>query len=863
MSPRYRCFSGFAMLTRAPRRLLILLATISMLMSIVGCGPQDGAPGVHTGSMLRGSSGTATERDPAKLLERIADSDLAPNELREVLLFVLQRYRNCKSYADNAQIRLSFEQDRKRVVNETSVSVRYVRDKKLLLDVTSSDNRIVVRSDGSDLFATIEDGPTQDFDGQICRRPVTAPLTLDDIYSVTEYADPLRYDQLTSILLGLPLHLQHSQLGLVLHDVPASNLVPEQALIQRLANQKIGGELCVCLKVIVPAKQNSADAGEHYTYWIEPQSPAIKRVELPTGRLFASVPKESRPTTPRLTLDLNEAAFDVELADSLFAAPNSKSPTFVRNFVVPPLPLPSDLFGKEIGELEFSTLTDKLERSSHWKGKHAVLVWFDEHNESRRVLQAVEQLFRQSKGNRDRVVFRAISVLDPRTASSRDVRARLNDWQVSFPAARDAAAVGRDKLQISAAPTVVVFGADQKLHLFSEGVNPNIADDVNAVLQSLVQGDDVGTGVLEQFKDEQLEYKRQLAKARIAPPDGIDAGATQIAAKSTPKHLKLSELWTTKLEAPGNIVVEKRNATSSPSLLVVDRLQDIVRLDSKGNEVERVSPDLAVGDAISQLQRFALPDGSVRYAAWSILGRRVYLLDQDLKLTLTYPAKPQDHAGILDVVLDDSDGDGSAELYVVFRDPVGLHSVGEDGSRRWSNRRIPGLVSAIVDPGGLRRLLVCGDSGTVSPLLPSDGAAQKPIAVAGRTIHSLTRSSGQQRPTQILAMSYTLEGRLIAIGLNRSLEEQWSYGLPNGVFQSQIRSPLSAKMFSDRTWQWLMAGPDGSVHIVSDDGTFFDAFNSGVSVTGLNGYRTVDASGGYAVLVVSSADGVTAWRVEK
>jgi hypothetical protein len=108
-------------------------------------------------------------------------------------------------------------------------------------------------------------------------------------------------------------------------------------------------------------------------------------------------------------------------------------------------------------------------------------------------------------------------------------------------------------------------------------------------------------------------------------------------------------------------------------------------------------------------------------------------------------------------------------------------------------------------------------------------------------------------------MSFTLEGRLIAIGLNRNLQEQWSYGLPNGVFQSQVKTPTSVKITGGDSWQWLLAGPDGSVHIVDDDGNFFDAFNFGQNVTGIAGYQDGDAG----ILLISTNDSVTALRVKK
>ena len=100
--------------------------------------------------------------------------------------------------------------------------------------------------------------------------------------------------------------------------------------------------------------------------------------------------------------------------------------------------------------------------------------------------------------------------------------------------------------------------------------------------------------------------------------------------------------------------------------------------------------------------------------------------------------------------------------------------------------------------------------------------------------------------------------------MNRNLQEQWSYGLPNGIYQSQVRTPESAKLLPGDPLQWLLAGPDGSVHLISDDGDFFEAFNSGFNVSGLTGFRISDSSGAESsVLLLSTDDSVRAYEIEK
>ena len=837
--------------------------------------PVDDKGAAVAGGLVTDELGSAL----AAMVHETPGGESSPAELRQVLLQLLHRFRDCSSYADNARIRLSYDPPRNdagqpnhdgqpnasnRVTSETRLTVRFVRPNRLSVEVASSNNRIEVRSDGRDLMARIEDAATQNFGGQISRLPCPSTVSVDDIYAVTEYADPSRPESLTSILAGVPLHLHQSQLGMLLPAIPLEQMVPRDAIIERVANQKIGSTVCVRLRVTAKMPGAEAPLRQASTYWIAPDTQTIRRIELPTAGMYEHRPKESRPTNVQLVLDLDESVFDGAIADSVFAMPVSNESRFVRYFVVPPLPLPSDLFGIDVGELEFATLDKQRERSSHWEGKHAVLVWFDGHEESRRILGEIERAFQQFKAHRDRVVFRAICVDDPGQTSDRQVRARLNDWRVSFPAARDVSALGRDVFKIDAAPSIVVYGADQKVHLFSVGVDPKVAENTSVVLQSLLQGTDVGAGVLEQFDKEKQQFRRQLAIASVDRPDSLESAKAVVAPRSAPKHLEVAEVWkSAAAKSPGNLL-SVQSDNGQVETFVVDGLREIVKLNDSGNEIDRFQPQLAPDDLISQLQTFTTRAGKKYFATWSTLGKCVYVFDESMQLLFKYPQTDQDYPGIQDVLVADLDSDEDVEVYVSFRDPVGLHRVSSQGKRIWSNRRVTGIASISQDPAGFGRLLTCGDDGAIHPVFFSDGRSEKSIVIAGRTIHRLVKSvSRSSRPTQMMGMSFTLEGRLIAIGMNRNLQEQWSYGLPNGIYQSQVQTPISVSMLEGNPLQWLLAGPDGSVHLVSDDGTFFDTFNSGFNVTGLTGYRLQDAERESSRLLLSTDDSVRAYRIKK
>jgi hypothetical protein len=290
-------------------------------------------------------------------------------------------------------------------------------------------------------------------------------------------------------------------------------------------------------------------------------------------------------------------------------------------------------------------------------------------------------------------------------------------------------------------------------------------------------------------------------------------------------------------------------------------MREIVELDTAGKVVAKYSLGLAADELVTYLKPFTDNSGRNHWVGSARQGRQLFVFDDKFQKELQYPRSDQRHSGIQDVFVTDLDRDEhrEAEIYVAFADPVGLHRIDLKSDRVWSCRSVPGITSVTKDRARFGRLLVCSASGSVVPIFVN-GESETPIVVRQRTIHSLTASaSTRRRATEYLGMTYDIQGRLIAVGLSRDLEEEWSYGLPGGAYQSQVETPVSAAMLAGAPLQWLLAGPEGSIHMIDDDGEFFDSFNPGHIVHGLAGFR----DSGQSLLVVSSASGVTAYRVDR
>jgi hypothetical protein len=88
-------------------------------------------------------------------------------------------------------------------------------------------------------------------------------------------------------------------------------------------------------------------------------------------------------------------------------------------------------------------------------------------------------------------------------------------------------------------------------------------------------------------------------------------------------------------------------------------------------------------------------------------------------------------------------------------------------------------------------------------------------------------------------------------------ETIWKYELPFGSIRT-VEPIIVGRVLPGTASQWILPGCDGSVHILGADGTLIDRFNYGAPI---NGLATAEIDG-KPVLLISSANGVEAFRVE-
>jgi hypothetical protein len=761
----------------------------------------------------------------------------------DVLKEMIAAYQHASSYSDQGKVQVSFRQDGKRIEDQADLSVKLVRPNKLSLKAY----QVLIACDGKTYHAKIADEATADMDNQVVVRAAPETLSLQELYS-----DAVLHDVINSGLGRYPV-----QLELLLSETPLESVF--QPTVQRALLEDGRVEDRPCYRV------SATSAEGMFVFWIDRQNHLLQRLEYPTDALLGLQPQSEQVSDLQLVANFYEAKFGDNPPGAAFQFMPSPDAKQVRFFVVPPQPLPSDRFGKQLGDFFFTNLqAGKVTRDS-LAGKIAVLVWFNNHQSGKATLEQLEKV-RTAYQDNDRVSFHAVCT-EPSSMSNDQLAQLIDSWGVSVPVVRDLEPFGNVLFHISALPTLVVLDGQSVLQIFDVGLHPKLSEELPIVLERLLKGDNIAADILRDFQNDMALYQRSLIAAGAAQTAAlVELPETKIVARSEPKQLKLTKLWTcSELSAPGNILTFQRSpkepASAEASILVFDGWQTVAEVDAKGQVAQRHLLELPDSASVSYLRTAVDASGRRYFVACAAQSQQLYLFDQDWKLLLSYPDVHQEHPGIIDTQISDLDNDGTPELYVGFWDLIGVQGVSLEGKRLWSNRTNNTVLSLATTPPddiGWRKLLVTGDRGAISRI-NQFGSHDPQIAVRERAIHRLFADSVEDNlSATYCGISYTPDGNLVAVGLSGQFEEQWSYALPPGAFRNQIQFVTSGRLLQRPGGQWVLAGPDGSIHIVAADGNFNDHFHYGERLTGL----ATAQLGSSPVLLVATEKNVTAWNID-
>jgi hypothetical protein len=302
------------------------------------------------------------------------------------------------------------------------------------------------------------------------------------------------------------------------------------------------------------------------------------------------------------------------------------------------------------------------------------------------------------------------------------------------------------------------------------------------------------------------------------------------------------------------------SAAKPAHLLVISDNRTVYELDMAGKTLDKHELPIPEGTGVQHVVSQSDAKGNRYYLAWANLGKQLFLFDQAWQLQASYPDLKQEHDGIRDCTLGDLRGEGSLDIYVAFWGAAGVHEVSLAGRRNWTNRAATApqsLTLGPIDAAGRRQLLISTAAGNLLPLNPS-GREMAPRTIGSYAVHDLARSPLTAMQTPYCAFSLTAEGASRAIALDTDFVERWSYEMPEGAHRNALRPVATGSVLPGSAGDWVLAGADGSVHLIAADGSASDFFYLGKEITGLAAAR-----GESKLLFVASAEGIAALRLSK
>jgi hypothetical protein len=804
-----------------------LFIALSALVLFVGCQKSEST----SGDSPKASVDDAKTVSVTESMKPAADLSAS-----EILKRLLATYRQANTYRDNAVVRLAFRQSGQPVFQEQPFAVAYERPDKLSIHAFQA----TVKCDGRELKARIEDAASNNVDNQIVVRSAPKPLKLKDLAS-----DELLYETISSRLRRQPV-----QLELLLEAGGLVAAFDADVACQRLADKEQGSKLCFRVEVPSP--------GGAFVFWVDQQDFILRRLDYPVAALVADLANDPSISQLELFADFRDAAINVPLNPGQFVLdvpPNSKQ---IKAFTKPPPPLPSDLFGQQPAEFYFTRLDGKRLAEKDLAGKIAVLAWYHDNPACEATLQQVSAAA-QRLSQDNAVAFYAVAT-DPTTVSADALRRRLAEWKVELPIVRDLEAFGDKAFHIELQPTITVLDKRGCVQIFQAGGSPELAEQLVGIVERLKRGDDLAAEILAEYRRERERYEQILSRGGPEPGELVEVPEAVIRRRSEPQKIRIRPLWECEVEGVGNLVVSS-SSDGSPQSFVLSGGRSVVEIDGQGKVVGRHSLEIPPPGVITFFRTATDKSGKRFFVGSSPLASQCFLFDADWKLLLAFPAVDQAPLGVADLALADLDNDGQLEIFVAAAGGAGVVDLSLQGDVRWRSSAVPAAMSLAIsqpDDLGSKMIFVSGDEKGAIGRINRFGNAESAVSVRNwsiaRIFGGLFSASGQ---ANFVALATSMKNEPFLVGLSDEMSEKWNYPLPPGVHQNPIEPVTASRMLPGHQGEWWLAGPDGSVHLITADGQLFDSFFTGMPLTGIAATKI----GEKAVLLVSSVERVMAWEV--
>jgi thiol-disulfide isomerase/thioredoxin/outer membrane lipoprotein-sorting protein len=641
------------------------------------------------------------------------------------------------------------------------------------------------------------------------------------------------------------------QLAMLLNADDKVQVFPEDESPRLLDKQSLRGR--ECYRVSTTSTKGTR------TFWIDAETYALLRLELPIDADRDVLDPENQFSKLAVWIDFEDAAFDAKIDAKAFEMEVAKDSQRVRRFVSPPPPAPPDSLGKPLANFQFKSLDGNPVTQETLAGKTVLLdFWQVDCKPCKAHTPDLEQVYQELK-DEDAFAFYAVNMDGPR-ATGEVIARTLSNWGGTMPVLLDPAESAWDSLKIEGTPTLMLLdpkGRLQYLHT-REHRDPK---GLMALIRRVMSGVDLASAIRAEHHQLTKEYERELAAVAIQDATlDVEVPQPQSSEQKLPEKFTAVELWQTKPDAvarPGFSLVIK-DKVGNKGALVLDGGQAIVELDANGAAVAR--HELTDNtDQAGGFLRIWIHEADRRYVAASGVGwQKAYLFDDAWKPLLVFPAER--HPGIADVQLATHGDAGEPRLFVGYWGGVGVQGVGLNGRRQWSQRKLDQVVQLTLVPtkpgasAAASEIWCTSNRGTIT-VLDAEGKLQREFAVGLRALMhvAIAQVDGAVR---CCGLALETPGQYQAVGFSADGELRWQYRLPAGEYARQVERIQHVALPGGKNC-WMIPAANGMIHWLDHGGKLLDTFAYGEPLTGLSLTNQGDA----AILLVSTADKLTAWKL--
>ena len=828
----------------------VLLGLTIAAMIVTGCGRSDSKPTkpgevADKTSVAEADSTSAISRpipaDPSSAGESAKAVDMGEvAEVRRVLSDMVEAYRKATSYQDVAEVKMEGRIDGKPFSDRGNYVVTMQRPNKLRMHIYQG----TAICDGATLYAWVAGIPNQ-----VLKVPAPAKLDIASIFAGNVLADAMANGP-TQNFAWVPL-----QMILLCSPDPLNTLLFEAKETRFLPPAEIDGRNC--LRVQVRRSDGTC------VFWIDEQDHILRRFEFPIEQM-AGMAGSRKLDGLSLVANFTAADLNKPIDPKAFQAALPPDAETVGEL----MPTVVQMLGKT-SDFIFVGMDNKPLTLRSLAGKTAVIeFWSTSCLPCRDALAEIEKVQQKYKDDA-RVVFLAVSI-DPPEVTNEQLQKAMADMRVALPIYRISQPDADKAFKVRGIPTTVVLGPKGTVQDYQAGMMPGAAAVLNQDIQFIAEGKDIATETLHTFETLKMRYAeifQAMVNDNLYVNPAIIVRRMAVAQQSRPKFLKLDSLWTcSEISDPGGMLVvpQSEGNAPGPQIFVSHRSgRFVAQLDTAGKIVAEHKLDIPPQEFVTRLRTFKGKDGKRYFLGMSPGMQQLHLFDENWKRLMSFPedAYKNPHAGLGDAELADTDGDGVGEISAGYLGLVGVKSISLDGKIRWSDRSLANVFSLAVggpDQSG-HRPLYCVNDRAALVALDSRGKVERQLSLDGRLLFGIAAENLDENPQpELCGLSSPNLGENLAVGLDPQGNLLWSYQMPKGTFAETTERIHGVRLAKTGPGQWILLGPDGSVHVVGIDGKPVDQFNYGAAVSSMAATR-VD---GRAVLLFASRKGVEAVAVE-